>query len=252
MMLQVERLRFFRQTKLVVNVPALALAAGDMLGVLGPNGAGKSSFFKLMTGEWPGEGQVRFHDRAMRDWPRLELARHLGILPQGSQLDFPFTAMEVASLGLTPLKVARKDADALVLDKLRQTHTEHLREHIFSTLSGGEKQRVQLARVLVQISQAEQPPLLLLDEPTSAQDLGQQHHVLALARSLAKAQGFGVMAILHDLNQVLHYCDRVLVLHQGEAVLQGEPNRVLTADAIEQVWGYRPVVSSSPEGVRLF
>jgi iron complex transport system ATP-binding protein len=115
-----------------------------------------------------------------------------------------------------------------------------LAKRAYPTLSGGERQRVQLARVLLQLSEAETQPLLLLDEPTSAQDLGHQHAVLSLLRALAKENNYLVLAILHDLNQVLRYSDECLLLQQGAVVASGRPGEVLTPAMVERCWGYLP------------
>jgi iron complex transport system ATP-binding protein len=128
----------------------------------------------------------------------------------------------------------------------------HLKDRLYPRLSGGEKQRVQLARVLLQLSQAQQPPLLLLDEPTSAQDLGQQHGLLDLARRLCNEEGYTVIAILHDLNQALRYSDRCTLINNGAIAEHGETEQVLTPCIVEQYWGYRPeraVVESGQHGL---
>ncbi|MFD2095146.1 heme ABC transporter ATP-binding protein [Corallincola platygyrae] len=226
--------------KRLLNLDALELKAGEFLALLGPNGAGKSTLLKSISGDMPATGKISFYGRALGEWPSLARARHLGVLPQASQLSFPFTAREVVALGLTPLSLSRKQADITVRDKMELTDCWSFADRAYPTLSGGERQRVQLARVLLQLSQAEHSPLLLLDEPTSAQDLGQQHAILALAKSLAHDHGFGVIAVLHDLNQVLQYCDRACVLTDGQLHQQGNPEQILTQDMIHDYWHYRP------------
>lgn len=239
-MLRIEQLSYHSGDKLLLSIDHLELNTGDTLAVLGPNGAGKSTFLKAICGDISSAGSISLHGRDIRDWPANLLARHLGVLPQSSQLTFPFNAVEVVELGLIPLKLSRPKAKAEIDKVMELCDCAHLKQNAFPTLSGGEKQRVQLARVLLQLSQADQPPLLLLDEPTSAQDLGHQHLMLGLMNRLAQ-EGYGIISILHDLNHCLHYCQRCLVLEQGQIFYQGQPQDVLVADRIHQVWHYRPV-----------
>lgn len=152
-------------------------------------------------------------------------------------------------MGLTPLSMSATTARARLRDVMRMTQCEQMAEQFYPSLSGGERQRVQLARVLLQLSQAEQAPVLLLDEPTSAQDLGQQHHLLALVRELCSSQNYTAVAILHDLNQVMHYSDHCVLLENGRVAATGAPPEVLTRDSIEAHWGYRPALLSR-EGQR--
>lgn len=223
-----------------LKIDDLQFVAGALHSVVGANGAGKSSLFAALSGELAYRGDVVLHGVALRDWPSLERARHLGVLPQQVQLNFPFTALEVVELGLTPLSVGWREGRRLARDMLRRTDCLELADSLFPSLSGGQKQRVNLARVLLQLSQAQAAPVLLLDEPTSAQDLGHQHEVLGLAKALAKQQGYLVLAILHDLNQALRYADHCVLLDQGQPVATGAPDQVLDAGRVARYWGYRP------------
>ncbi|WP_036590136.1 heme ABC transporter ATP-binding protein [Oceanospirillum maris] len=239
-MLFIQNLHVYSDKKVLLNVDQIQLQSGDVMGVLGPNGAGKSTLFKAITGDIQSQGDVTLHNRSRKAWAHQALARHLGVLAQASQLSFPFHAQEVVALGLTPLSLSHKEGWKQIKRLMARTDCLHLAERSYTSLSGGERQRVQLARVLLQLSQAEHAPLLLLDEPTSAQDLGQQHSILDLARQLAKEEGYGVLVILHDLNQALQYCDLCILLDRGEVALQGKPAEILTPDTIEHHWQYRP------------
>lgn len=216
------------------------VAAGALSVVLGTNGAGKSTLFSVLGGDTPFNGEVRFHGRDLRQWPDAARARHIGVLLQQTQLAFAFTAEEVVGLGLTPLTLSWRDGQRLVRSVMQRTDTAHLAHRAYPELSGGERQRVNLARVLLQLSQAESTPLLLLDEPTSAQDLGHQHALLRLARELAKEENYAVVAILHDLNQALEYGHRCLVLDRGVVAKEGVPLEVLEPALVARYWGYRP------------
>lgn len=238
--LTIEQLHFSRHEKTVLEIPAWQLAAGQFVGVLGPNGAGKSTLLKLIAGEWQGAGAIHFHAHALKQWDKRELACHLAVLPQSSRLSLPFTAREVVALGGIPLSINRKQLAVLVEEALARTHAASLADALFTELSGGEQQRVQLARVLVQLAQAKKPPLLILDEPISAQDMMQQHAIMHLAMNLAHKQGWSVLAVLHDINFAAHYCDQVCVLREGKMVTAGVPEECLRPDVIEAVWRYRP------------
>ena len=223
-----------------LGVAEWSAAGGEFSAVLGANGAGKSTLFGVLGGDLDYRGQALLHNRELAAWPRAARARHLGVLPQQTQLSFAFTAAEVVALGLTPLTLGWRDGQRRVREVMKLTDTLHLAARAYPKLSGGERQRVSLARVLVQLSQADTTPLLLLDEPTSAQDLGHQHALLGLARNLAHAQGYAVVAILHDLNQALTYADRCAVLVDGAIAAEGAPAEVLLPDQVERIWGYRP------------
>jgi len=224
----------------LLQLDNLTLPAGQFVALLGPNGAGKSSLLKAISGELGCRGELLFHGQSLRHWNPQERARHVAVLPQASSLTFPFSAREVVEMGLMPLSLSRQAGADVVRAAMIDADCLHLAARSFPGLSGGEKQRVHLARVLVQLVQAEKTPLLLLDEPVSAQDLGQQHNILRLAVRLAQQRGITVLAVLHDLNQVLRYGMRCLVLAEGELVTDGEPEAVLTPHRIEEVWGYRP------------
>lgn len=238
-MLSVENVACHSGGKPLLEIDRLQLSSGETLAILGPNGAGKSTLIKAICGDRKHQGRICLHGRERELWPSDELARHLGVLPQSSQLTFPFLAEEVVALGLIPLKLSRCAADSQIERLMERCDCGHLRGRHFPTLSGGEKQRVQLARVLLQLSQAEYPPLLLLDEPTSAQDLGHQHQLLTLLNELAD-DGYGVISILHDLNHTLHYCQRCLVLEAGRKIYDGAPEEVLNPQNVYRVWHYRP------------
>lgn len=251
-MLFIENLLVTQDHRQILSLPKASLVSGELVAVLGPNGAGKSSLIKTICGEWSAsQGQIYLHDKLLQLWSRQLLAKHLGVLPQVSQLSFPFKAQEVVSIGATPLSLNRRDIDNAVQKWMQATDTWHFADRIYTSLSGGERQRVQLARVLLQLSQAEHAPLLLLDEPTSAQDLGQQHQLLNLVKSLCQKNGFAVISILHDLNQASRYADKVWLLHQGELVAQGSPQQVLQPETVMKIWGYQPELFFNSQGQQI-
>jgi iron complex transport system ATP-binding protein len=238
-MLKLNDLKVYIDNKTLLDIDEFTLFEGEVFSVLGKNGAGKSTLFKAICGDVKSTGDRVLHQRDIKKWPRKFLARHLTVLPQSSQLNFPFSVREVISLGLIPLSISYSNGQQLVSDKLETTDTARFADRPYLSLSGGERQRVHLARVLVQLSQAEQAPLLLLDEPTSAQDLAQQHQLLELVRNLKKDH-YSILIILHDINLSSRYSDRMGIIENGKFSIVGSPQTILNPDLIENKWGYRP------------
>lgn len=225
--------------KTLISDIDLTLNPGEVLAVLGPNGAGKSTLFKVMAGEYTHySGELCLNGSNYNDWSSNHIAHMVGVLPQSSGLLFPFSAFEVVMLGRLPHSSGRKADREIALAAMRQADVVHLAAALYPSLSGGEKQRVQLARVLCQIWCETElgDRYLLLDEPTSALDLSHQHHTLKLARQLA-AKGMGVLAILHDLNLASQYADKLLLLSQGRVVTKGSVSEVMTPDKIKRLYG---------------
>lgn len=247
-MLEVKQLKLTRASGFTVNIDTWAAKSGKLQAVLGANGAGKSTFMRLLCAEEPAAGKILLHDQPLEQWQPLERARHLAVLPQASTLDFGFTAHEVVSLGLTPLAIGWREAHRIIDTTMQATDCFHLAKQSYPNLSGGERQRVHLARVLVQLSQAEREPVLLLDEPTAAQDVGQQHRLLQLAKNLARDKHYIVVAIIHDLNLALRYADSASLLDAGKLITSGCTSSVITAGNIEQYWGYRARLHDTEHG----
>lgn len=225
--------------KRLLDTVTLAVSPGEVLALLGPNGAGKSTFLKVLSGEFSQvEDQVMLNGRSRTDWQGNELARTVGVLPQHSELAFPFSAAEVVMLGRLPHSTGNRRDGEIVQQALERVDAWHLRDAAYPSLSGGEKQRVQLARVLTQIWEdtGTGPRYLLLDEPTSALDLAHQHQTLQLAREWADEQGVGVLAILHDMNLAATYADRIGLLQNGQLKAVGTVEQVLVPELLEPVF----------------
>lgn len=222
--------------RMLVQALSLDVRAGELLVVLGPNGAGKSTLLRALAGEiTPCSGELRLAGRNIRQWPARDLARHRGVMPQGVQVTFPLTVEEVISLG-RPREEWRY-REAILADLMALLSISHLRHRLIPGLSGGEQQRVQLARVLAQVWDSPGPVLLLLDECTSALDPAHQQQVFGLLRHLAEQRGFSVLAVAHDLNLAARYGYRLLLMHQGQSVVEGTPREVLTPESLQAVYG---------------
>ena len=233
----------------------LTVSPGEMLVILGPNGAGKSTLFNLLTGEWPTScGQVEFFGVPYADWLSGDLALRRSVLPQHSSLTFPFTVEEVVAMGRTPHRSGMAIDRKIIADLIQQCELEAFRTRLYPWLSGGEKQRVQLARVLAQIWREEklesvpaaQSRYLFLDEPTSALDIAHQHGMLQLAKRLT-AQGEGVIVILHDLNMASAYADRVIILDHGRVAGSGTVEAVFQKELICDIFGVSVEIIEHPE-----
>ena len=222
--------------------------AGSILALAGPNGAGKSSLLRLLSGDIRrADGDITFRERPLAEWPLEERAQSLAVLPQLSLLNFPYTVEEVILLGRIPHKSGhRRDAEILQ-SMLQLTDTESLRDRLYTQLSGGEKQRTQLARVFAQIWEDDslEGNLLLLDEPTSALDMAHQQQMLANVRLLAQ-RGCAVVLVIHDLNLAASIADQVLVLDRGQQVALGTPEEVLTARLFREVFQVDVAIESHP------
>jgi iron complex transport system ATP-binding protein len=221
---------------------------GDICALVGPNGAGKSSLLKCLVGELsPTIGSVSLQGKPLPQWLGRERAKLLSVLPQQSALNFPFRVEEVVALGRYPHNTGIDCDRQIVAEVIEAIDINHLLGRSYTTLSGGEKQRVHLARVLVQIWRpcVLGDRYLLLDEPTAALDLAHQHMVLKVARLMAE-QGVGVFVILHDLNLAAQYADKLVMLNKGHIVTSGDVEEVLTQYYIEQTFGVAVTVIPHP------
>lgn len=245
----------------LVDHASLALEVGEIVAVVGPNGAGKTTLVRAMAGDiTPTDGTVTLDDRSLHDWPGRELARRRAVMGTGNDVAFGFTAAEVALMGRMPIHggaptAADLDVIGTLLDAV---DCSGLGERVFSTLSTGERQRVQLARTIAQVSDvpnsadavnataaAGHERFLLLDEPTSSLDPAHQHTAMRLLRQQADA-GRGVLAVLHDLNLAAAYADRIVLMKDARIVEAGEPMSVMDAELLEGIFEVPMLVVPHP------
>ncbi|QSB14283.1 heme ABC transporter ATP-binding protein [Natronosporangium hydrolyticum] len=221
----------------------LAVRAGEVVALLGPNGAGKSTLVSVIAGETTAaSGEVTLLDRPLRSWRPIEQAMRRAVLPQHHHLSFPFPVAAVVRMGRAPWAgtPAEAEDDDAVAAAMAAVDVTELAARPFPSLSGGERARVALARVL-----AQRTPVVLLDEPTAALDLRHQQAVLQTARRLA-AGGVAVVVVLHDLALAGGYADRVVVLDAGRVAAAGPPPEVLTAPLLSAVWRHPVEVLRHP------
>ncbi|WP_336501374.1 heme ABC transporter ATP-binding protein [Microbacterium paraoxydans] len=218
----------------ILDDAAIDIHAGEVHALVGPNGAGKSTLFGVLSGDIaPVSGTVLLDGRPVAGTRPRDLARHRAVLLQENTVTFPFTAEQVVRMGRTPWArtPAAAEDDSAVATAMATTEVAALRERSVPSLSGGERARVALARVL-----AQDTGILLLDEPTAALDLKHHEDVMRVVCSQATA-GVAVAIVLHDLNAALAHADRVTLLADGRVAATGAPDEVLTAARIEEVYG---------------
>jgi len=231
----------------VLDAVRLTVEPGGWLAVIGPNGSGKSTLLRSVLGFHPHEGQVRIDGVPTTGMPRRDRARTMAYAPQTPVLPEGVTTRDFVILGRTPhrpLLAAPREVDRqVVADVMARLGLDELAERPLTTLSGGEQQRAVLARAL-----AQQPRVLLLDEPTAALDLGHAQQVLDLVDRLRRQDGLTVVSTLHDLTLAGQYADRLALLSGGRVAAEGSPAEVLTAQALRTHYGARAQVVAGPNG----
>ncbi|WP_045857169.1 heme ABC transporter ATP-binding protein [Teredinibacter purpureus] len=226
----------------------LQLEHNEVVAIVGPNGAGKSTLLKTISGDLhTHQGDILFHGAPLRALPPNERAKKIAVLPQHSELNFPFSVTEVVALGRIPHATGLNSDTAIVRDAMKALDITHLRERLYPQLSGGEKQRVQLARVLAQLWQTDtsERRLLLLDEPTAHIDIGHQQQLMSEIKTFAQ-QNVAILLVLHDINLAIQYADRLIAMHSGNIIASGRPENIITQPLIDQLFGNRVKVLTHP------
>jgi iron complex transport system ATP-binding protein len=262
----------------VVRGVSLTVPAAGIIGILGPNGSGKTTLLRMLAGtRQPQRGTVTLDGAPLSGFSRTALARRMAVVPQETQLAFDYTVGEVAMMGRYPHLGAFQiegPADLAVIEEtLTSTGTLHLKDRLFATLSGGEKQRVVIAAALAQIFrlkaeatrvdpgalnqsrgfrlQAEETGYLLLDEPTASLDLGYQLEVAALLRQLHDDRRVAIVISTHDLGLAGTLCDSLVLIREGTVVANGPTDEVLTPDNVRAVYGVEAEVIRHASGHRI-
>ena len=225
------------QTELLKKI-SISSEPGQMTTIIGPNGAGKSTALKLMSGDLlPTQGSMSVNQQNIRSYTPKELARLRAILPQQTYPAFGLKVWELVKLGRAPFDETEAESVRYVEEALCSVDAMHLANRDLLTLSGGEKQRIFLAKALAQVfieeSKKNKQKYLLLDEPTASLDLKQSHVVMEILRKTADS-GIGVLLVIHDLAAVRRYADTVFILKNGRLIDFGDPKKVLTLEMIAE------------------
>ena len=241
-MLRIENLSLRSGRRELLHGIDLAIHPGAITAILGPSGAGKSTLLRAIAGDLRHSGRITLNGRDVAHSPASEMARIRAVLPQASVLAFPFTVLEVVRLGL---QTPDERLPQLMLAKVGLAGFEG---RYYQDLSGGEQQRVQLARVLTQVWRADDatgPRWLFLDEPVSSLDIAHQLLVMRIARGFAQ-EGGGVVMVMHDLNLSAMYADRIALLAAGRIVIHDQPGAVLRDEVLGGVYGCPLRVNATP------
>ncbi len=234
-MVKLRDVTFSYNGKKALRKISFSLREGDFVGVVGPNGSGKSTLLKIIDGILvPHEGEVLFKEKPVQKYDRKSLARKIAFVPQNFNLDFEFTVEEVVEMGRYSRKGRwEKFSPSSLMEKMGISDLKH---RFFPELSGGERQKVILAQSL-----AQEPELLLLDEPASHLDVSYQLKLFDFLRELNK-EGLTILCVIHDLNLALLYFDELIMLSEGEIVASGKSDKVLTPERIESTYGIRAYI----------
>lgn len=231
----------------VLESISTAFERNRFYGIIGPNGVGKSTLLHILSGsDAPSSGNVMLDGVPLTNLPGKMLARRLAVLQQGGLPPVGFTVREVVAMGRFPhqnwLGGEEEDPEAIIDGAIHAMGLAALQSRKLHQLSGGERQRVALAKLM-----AQQPEILLLDEPTTYLDIGYQIELLDTVRAWQKAKGLLVIAVLHDLNLASLYCDKLIALHQGNIAAEGTPEEVLQPSVIERLYGAKTTLVKHPE-----
>ena len=231
--------------KTLLQGVSLRADRGQFVGLIGPNGAGKSTLLRAMSGALRyRSGAIRLEGAELKDLSSKDVASGVALVPQIAPYTHGFTAIELVLMGRYPhlgrFQIEGKEDDRIARDAMRLTETEQFADRTLDTLSGGERQRVFVARAL-----AQQPRILLLDEPTSNLDVLHQLKVLGLVRKLVD-DGLTAVAAIHDLSMAARYCDQLVLLSDGRVVAEGLPDKVLVPETIESAFGVKSAVYRDP------
>lgn len=244
-LLKAENLEFSYNSSFHMEQVSLGLSKGDFLGIIGPNGSGKSTLLKLLAGYLrPDSGRVLLEEKDIATLSRKQVARKIAVVSQGARNEFEYTVEDIVRLGRLPYlshwqSEAPGDAE-IVKEAMDITGVTQFRRRLFTRLSGGEAQRVLVAQAL-----AQQPRILLLDEPTTYLDMAHQQELFGVLTGLNQ-QGVTILAVLHDLNMAALYCNSLTALRDGRVFAAGSVEEVITAETISRLYGCKVEVTNHP------
>ena len=244
--IDIQQLRHFFGTQHVLDDLSFSIGAGEFFIIIGPNGAGKTTLMRSMVGLLtPREGEIKVLGKPLVNYRKKELAQLVAYVPQAVPLDFPFSVAEVVLMGRAPyhsaLGIEHKGDFEIAERAMRFTEVDHLASRRLDQLSGGELQRVMVARAICQ-----EPEILLLDEPTASLDLAHQVRIMDLMENLKAEHGTTVVMVSHDINLAGMYGDQLLLLKNGRIVQQGLPADVLKVETLQETYQCPVLIDEGP------
>ena len=246
-MFAVNQLNISIKTRKLLQDINFNIQPGELFVIIGPNGAGKSTLLKALTEEINYSGEISFQQQSIKKWTTAKLAKTRAKFSQHHQQDIPLPVNEVVMMGRYPYFASKPNLTDLkvVSESLKLTEMNAFKDKSYNQLSGGEKQRVHLARIFAQLNNEFQEKLMLLDEPLNNLDVYYQHKVLEAVKGFAK-KGNMAAIVMHDLNLAAQFADRILLLKDGKTVKYGDPKQVLTSKTICDVYDFPCKVMSHP------
>ncbi len=245
-MIELRSISFRYHRDWVLKEISFQIEKGEFVGVIGPNGSGKSTLLKILSSILiPQKGEIFYEGNPLRKIGRGDIAKKIAVVPQETHLLFPFKAVEVVLMGRSPylghLMFERAMDLEIAKKAMEWTETLHLSDRPMDELSGGERKRVFIARAL-----AQEPEVILLDEPTSNLDIHHQLDFLELILNLNRQKGLTILMASHDINIASEFCDRLILLKEGRIYTMGTPLEVITKENIERVYGCETWVDQHP------
>lgn len=245
-LIEVKELSFSHGTNRILTEISISVKTGDFLGILGPNGAGKTTLLRCMTGTLrPSSGKVLLEGQEIQTMERRDIAKVLSVVAQEKINEFDFTVEELVTMGRLPhlgrFERERPEDQQTIAWAMEVTNVIHLRSRLVTSLSGGEMQRVMLAKAL-----AQEPRVLFLDEPTSHLDINYQVEMLNVVKRLNAERGLTVVAVMHDINLAASYCDNIVLLSQGCVFAVGPTSAVFSLENIKELYGLDVIMLRHP------
>lgn len=243
--IEAKNLIFDYDERIILDHVNFKINKGSIITMIGPNGSGKSTLLKNLASTLiPKGGAIFLENRELKTYSFKELAREIAVVPQNTNIEYDFTVHEIVLMGRNPYirrfqQETSKDL-AIVKDAMERTNTWHLKDRNINELSGGESQRVIIARAL-----AQEPQILLLDEPTAALDMHHQIEILDLLKVLNEEKGVTIIMALHDINLAARYSKEILLLHKGMKIIMGHPEEVITKDNLQSIYKIDMIVDKN-------
>lgn len=231
----------------ILNGVDISLGYGEFLAIVGPNGAGKSSLLSVLANEVKSKQQILFKDKNINDWEIRELSKHKAKFSQHNSNDIPLEVKDVVMMGRYPYfdaQPGQEDHEAMN-NMMYETDVFHLKDREYNTLSGGEKQRVHLSRVLAQLQNGIAHKVLFLDEPLNNLDIKHQYKALEIIKKFTKKANSAIV-VLHDLNLAAQFADKILLMKSGKVSAYGTPQDVFTAENISEAYSFPCTICDHP------